>query len=87
MFEEVASLDVLIVSWTDGNVFVSGELQVDPRSALRAQMGLFGEGRHWDPAADRRQIGSVLPDQAGRDVCGADESLSGWRSGRAEKGA
>jgi hypothetical protein len=46
-----------------------------------AQIGLLGEGRNWDPAADRCQIGLVLPDQAGRAVCVADESLPGGDPG------
>jgi hypothetical protein len=40
----------------------------DPRSALRAQSRLLGEGPHGDHAADIWQTGSALPDQTGRDV-------------------
>jgi hypothetical protein len=70
---------------TDGNVLVAGELprqrprwrraHFDGRSALRAQSGLFGEGRHWDDDADRFPIRFVLPDQSGRDVPVADGCL------------
>jgi hypothetical protein len=35
---------VVIGPWTAGSVVVASELQVDPRPALRAQIGWLGEG-------------------------------------------